>query len=670
MTKPANPSKSFRAEFAPEINAPILCSVSKTMAGKSLITGISVLLLSACVMHWSYNAQAQQEAKKITITVGPNVQASKSRNDLVHNEVLLAADPNNAKNLLGCTMAFSPQQNKISTMAYASSDNGISWNFAVANDTGIVSADPACTFGQDGRAYFIAIERTGPRADTLVIYRSTDYGKTWSPRTVLLASAPSVDRAYVVVDQTNSKYRGRVYIYGQIAQRTVDGEFAGLSIALWRSLDNGVTFEGPIVRSRDKPLSFHPANSVVLSDGTVVCLVAELDSQKRNDGYAGSQYRKADVQNGTLKVLTSSDGGESLTPAVKISDMYEDWREGSTGLPSLAADAGSTAFKDRLYAVWADGRYGRTQILLSYSTDKGKTWSGPKVVSDGQTTNGDGSDCFMPVVSVNAEGVVGVMWYDKRDIPGGLGYNVRFAASLDGGETWQPSVRVSQSPKTFENRGTLPITGGVWRGGAGVLSLNVRRYEWLAGGHTAGMTADANGIFHPFWVDNRTGLSQIWTAPVVVRGTVAKNGSLDLAQLDDVSSSTMLELSDCNYDNANNVVSCSARLKNTSQDTLPVPLKMRVVTFTSDLGTPRILNADNGEGGAGAVWEFGKEIDSGWLKPGENSHSKLFRFQILNPQEFWQNNQFKSTFVLMDFRVLAQPAATETTRKVIPATPK
>jgi hypothetical protein len=82
------------------------------------------------------------------------------------------------------------------------------------------------------------------------------------------------------------------------------------------------------------------------------------------------------------------------------------------------------------------------------------------------------------------------------------------------------------------------------------------------------------------------------------------------------------------------------------------------------------LNADNGESGAGAVWEFGEEIDNGWLKPGENSHNKLFRFQILYPQEFWQGNQFKSTFILMDVRVLAQPQGTVTTGQVTPAKPK
>ena len=608
------------------------------------VTTFVLVLLPSCLVLCEGNVVAQQPL----VTVGPNVQVSKSRSELIHNEVLLAADRSNTKNLIGCTMAFSSKQNKIITIAYVSHDGGRNWDFGVANDAGILSGDPACTFGPDGKAYFIALERSGTANDRVVVYRSTDYGKTWSAATTLSGSAPSADRPYVIVDQTAGKYSGRVYIYGQIVQRTVDGEFAGMSLAVWRSLDNGATFYGPIGRSRDKSFSYHLANSVVLSDGTLVCLIAEIDSQKRNDGHGGGQYRKADVQNGTLKVITSADGGETLTAGVKVSDMYADWREESSGVPSLAVDRGSLAFKDRLYAAWADGRYGRTQILVSYSADKGKTWLSPQLVSDGQPTVGEGSDSFMPVVAVNADGVVGVMWYDKRDIRAGMGYYVRFAASLDGGETWQPSIRISEAPKTFEGSGTWPITAGVWRNSGG-LSFNLRRFEWIAGGHTAGMAADANGAFHPFWVDNRTGVSQIWTAPVAVRGTVVKNGSPELSQLEDLSASTMLEINDCNYEKTDNLLSCNARLKNTSKETLAAPLKMRVIGLKSELGEPKVLNADNGQNGIGAVWNFDQE-----LKPGESSSNKLFRFQILNPREFRQGNHFKSTFVLLDVRVLGQ----------------
>ena len=84
--------------------------------------------------------------------------------------------------------------------------------------------------------------------------------------------------------------------------------------------------------------------------------------------------------------------GRSIDPAFKVSDIYYDWRDEATSLPSLAADISSLQFKDCIYAAWADGRYGRTQILASYSKDKGKTWSKPQIVSDDQPTMGDGPD--------------------------------------------------------------------------------------------------------------------------------------------------------------------------------------------------------------------------------------------------------------------------------------
>ena len=42
----------------------------------------------------------------------------------------------------------------------------------------------------------------------------------------------------------------------------------------------------------------------------------------------------------------------------------------------------------------------------------------------------------------------------------------------------------------------------------------------LNGGDTAGLGADASGVFHPVWIDNHTGVPQVWTASVAVRGTV------------------------------------------------------------------------------------------------------------------------------------------------------
>jgi hypothetical protein len=106
----------------------------------------------------------------------------------------------------------------------------------------------------------------------------------------------------------------------------------------------------------------------------------------------------------------------------------------------------------------------------------------------------------MPAVAVNRDGVVGVSWYDRRDNADNLGYWPRFSASLDGGAMFLSSVRVSTAPN---------------------LVMDPKETR-LNGGDTAGLAADAAGVFHPVWIDNRTGTHQVWTTPVTVRGTVRR----------------------------------------------------------------------------------------------------------------------------------------------------
>ncbi len=187
--------------------------------------------------------------------------------------------------------------------------------------------------------------------------------------------------------------------------------------------------------------------------------------------------------------------------AGQIKDAYYDWRVPDLSTPSLALDRSSGPFRGRLYAVWPDARYDqRTQILFSYSRDRGRTWAEPSVVSDDSQSRGsnNGANNFMPAIAVNRDGVVGLLWYDRRDNPHNIGYWPRFSASLDGGETWLRSVRVSASPH--------------------VATDDTRKN----GGDTAGLAADADGTFHPVWIDNRTGIPQMWTATVNVKAAARR----------------------------------------------------------------------------------------------------------------------------------------------------
>jgi len=88
--------------------------------------------------------------------------------------------------------------------------------------------------------------------------------------------------------------------------------------------------------------------------------------------------------------------------------------------------------------------------MLSRSEDKGAHWSEPLPLSE-QPPEGAGYHAFLPAVAVNKAGVVAVSWCDtrERDRIGKPAWDVRLRVSADGGQTWQPSVRVTSQTSVF-----------------------------------------------------------------------------------------------------------------------------------------------------------------------------------------------------------------------------
>jgi hypothetical protein len=171
---------------------------------------------------------------------------------------------------------------------------------------------------------------------------------------------------------------------------------------------------------------------------------------------------------------------------------------------------------------------------------------------------------------------------------------------------------------------------------------------------TAGIASDAQGTFHPIWVDNRTGVLQVWTAPVIVAGKAVRNGSEDLAVLTDITQSVALSFSNTNYDDKTGSLSLDARLTNTSKTLLKSPLKVRVIGLRTGSGTVRITNADNGQTATGAVWDFTRLIEGGVLGPGEKTQTKRFEFSLKDIRPF-SANQFgrrPSELVNLETKVL------------------
>lgn len=609
------------------------------------IWAVSLLVLTGLLLP----SLSQAQDSGMLVSVGPTVQVSKQFGSDSHAEVLINAHPQDAGKLIGCSMVFSAEENKWLVVVYSSFDGGKTWLRTLKSDADKNHSDPACAYGSDGNAYFV--HHAGTLSSQYYVYfnRSKDNGATWLEETQL----PYLDRVYVVVDDTGGKYHGRVYVNGLSSLKSMDRGESRPAVFVYPSTNGGVTFNPPALGfSEGAHYMSGVGNCVVQSDGMLACLYTELSSLQSIE--SGEQSTKRDAW---VKTTTSNDGGQTLSKAVTISDLASPRGFSTLCAPYLTVDRSSGPFKDRLYAVWADFHNEKTHpgagpaahfdIMLSYSSDKAKTWSKPIVVNS-DFSAGDlshGPDQFMPVASVNQAGVLGLMWYDRRESSNNLDWSVRFTTSLDGGDTFLPSVKISETAFTNveDKRGWVYQAQGSGGGhkfvyqtyaGGGPLTLQVVLGPFLfSGGHTAGLAADASGVFHPFWVDSRTGIAQVWTAPITVRGEAIRNGSLELAALDDISEKVVINYSNIRFDPKTNVVALDAQIENISDDTLSGPIKLRVISLVSGGiagGVASVHGAQNGNSGPGAVWDFTPVLIDAKLKPKQVSGVKHLQFDLLN----------------------------------------
>jgi len=320
----------------------------------------------------------------------------------------------------------------------------------------------------------------------------------------------------------------------------------------------------------------------------------------------------------------------SWTDIQKISQWVKDTASTGTGIPQMAIDRSTSPFKNNLYAVWADRRSGRVRIMMSYSRNLGMTWSQAEEVDDSPSLSDPNqhADLANPALAVNGFGVVAVSWLDRRRDSRNLDWDYRIAVSLDGGETFSKSVVVSSAGSHFGGNEEWNLNvGRAERSETGDIQIDLRLDGFFDNsGHTVGMTADGEGAFHPFWADNRTGRPQIWTTTVQAEGNVR---SFDPgADLQDMSDSLKVEVSDQQFDRKTNVLNIALRLRNTGQRRIRRKVVARVRSISSQIGNPAVLDSINGLQGINALIDLSDVLDGEALEPNQVSKEKRIRFQI------------------------------------------
>jgi hypothetical protein len=416
-----------------------------------------------------------------SIRVGPSAVVDVDVANRAPVEAHLAIHPNDLNHLLGAAMmsaitADTPEMlSRLSCGSFVSRDDGRTWDdheFPVSR-----CFDPYVTILPNGRAIFSAF--VGP-ASALVVFTSEDGGITWSevPDTFGLRH----DRPTSTIARGRGSPDGILYL---VSSQYVGDTPRRRVVYVARSADGGRAFEPP-VHLEPSPLDHFAEGAVVLPDDTLV--VAYTESTDSAGDYL--PRRRA-------WVLRSFDGGSTFTQPEFVTDACgPPYR-----LSWLAADLSDGPFKNRLYFVC--NLPGESGVVVTHSTADGGSWSDPVQV------HASPADTLVlrkvMAIAVSGAGVVSVAWVDARHAPPDREcYDVYFAASLDGGESFLPDQRVTEST-------SCPSEAA--NGAIGRIFVQ-------SGGDYIGMVADPDGRFRLFWSDARDEKFHLRTGWVAVVGDV------------------------------------------------------------------------------------------------------------------------------------------------------
>lgn len=403
----------------------------------------------------------------------------------------LSANPRNADHLIAGVFLVGRQGDprredsefQSTCAALTSYDAGRTWT---RHDFPVLECiDPWTAIRPDGSAAFAMLGKMpGSRNRGLMVFSSADGGRTWSGSPVFLGSGN--DHPTLAVDTTHGPFSGSLYVASHQTGGGREGATRRDIVFVARSADGGATFSKParIMPSNLSPFSMNPA---VLTDGTMAVPFISFAHS-----IAGGDYAFF-TPGAPSWIATSSDGGGTFSVPRFINDVC------AGGFPQLAVDASNGPYPNRLYWVCHD----RTSehVYVSYSTDRGESWSEPLAVN-----RGSGRIPYIQnvAIAVNRDGVVGISWYDARNDPREYRGSFRcqelfFTASVDGARTFSPDTKVSSA----ENCPDTPENGETGR-------------RWNAGGDYHGLAAAADGLFHILWADSREGVYQLRTATIRV----------------------------------------------------------------------------------------------------------------------------------------------------------
>ena len=314
------------------------------------------------------------------------------------------------------------------------------------NSGGYPHVNQSIAFGSNNQVYATFDSTTGPRqvftnpsrdqgqADSVLVAKSSDGGKTFGVATVAIAAPPGAQPYYVrpTLGVQARPAGDRVVVSAWGVNVTSGGPADGAgqrSQTVAVSNDGAATWSAPVDASAPGEQTREPSAAVFGADGAI---------------YLAWRNRDNPPSPSNEIVAKSTDGGATWTR--NLAGAVTGLGQGPNGgAQQLAIDRSSGA----LYLVYQEQQpYGDQDVWFQKSTDGAATWSKPLRVNDDST--GNGVRQHLPHISVAPNGRIDVVWIDHRNgyvipvapAPRG-GADVYYASSTDGGATFSANRRIT-----------------------------------------------------------------------------------------------------------------------------------------------------------------------------------------------------------------------------------
>ncbi|HEU5181778.1 MAG TPA: sialidase family protein [Candidatus Polarisedimenticolia bacterium] len=334
-----------------------------------------------------------------------------------------------------------------------------------AGATSVTCGFPAIAGDESGSfyvAYLKGISAPGRFDSEVFVAKSTDGGESFSSSSMIFDGVSGrADTPSIAVDNwAGSPFRGRVYVaYTNFGFGTTESMQAAFS------RDGGATWSAPqdisVPVDKETPVG---ANVVVAPNGSVFVF--------------WSSFLHSSSKKLSILFTRSDDGGitwvreDSVASHLPSPGFFRLKNEDPLFMVSpfagIAANSNPSAAvgpDGTLYLAWTDFKEGSCKSLssfgdfacanadvrLSLSKNGGKSWSKPVKVSDESPA---GSDQFHPQIAVHPDGLVSLVWLDRRLDPDNVDVNTFYTNTSDG-VSFLANVRVSGATSTVGSSASL-----------------------------------------------------------------------------------------------------------------------------------------------------------------------------------------------------------------------